>query len=356
MNVRSLGAIDCDVHPQLPSLKALIPYMNDHWRESILQRGIHELTSISYPENSPLTVRPDWRPQGEKAASRFELIQKDVLDPFGESHAILNCLYGVQLLFSEDMAAAFTSALNTWIAREWLDRDPRLRASIVVPMQNPQMAAEEIERWAGDKRFVQVLLLVMDQMPLGKRYYWPIYEAAQKHGLTVGIHAGSSYRYPVTAVGWPSLYSEDYAAQSPAFQSALTSLICEGVFSKYPSLKVAMLESGFTWLPAHLWRLDKYWRGLRMEIPWVDRSPTDIVKTNIRFSLQPADAPPTEADFGKLMDHMGSDELLLFSTDYPHWQFDGDDVMPTGLSADLVRKIAVDNPLATYPRLKETVQ
>jgi predicted TIM-barrel fold metal-dependent hydrolase len=56
------------------------------------------------------------------------------------------------------------------------------------------------------------------------------------------------------------------------------------------------------------------------------------------------------------MEHMGSDELLLFSTDYPHWQFDGDDVLPEGLSKDLARKIAVDNPIQTYPRLRETLQ
>ena len=49
---------------------------------------------------------------------------------------------------------------------------------------------------------------------------------------------------------------------------------------------------------------------------------------------------------------MQSDELLLFSTDYPHWQFDGDEVLPEGISPDLVRKIMIDNPHATYPRLK----
>jgi hypothetical protein len=50
---------------------------------------------------------------------------------------------------------------------------------------------------------------------------------------------------------------------------------------------------------------------------------------------------------------MQSDELLLFSTDYPHWQFDGDAALPDGISPALVRKIMVDNPHATYVRLKE---
>ena len=46
---------------------------------------------------------------------------------------------------------------------------------------------------------------------------------------------------------------------------------------------MVMLESGFTWLPAYLWRLHKFWRGVRMETPWVDRAPLEIVRSNIRF-------------------------------------------------------------------------
>ena len=126
------------------------------------------------------------------------------------------------------------------------------------------------------------------------------------------------------------------------------------MFSKFPALKVVLLESGFTWLPAHLWRLTKFWRGLRMEIPWVDRAPADIVRSNVRLTTQPCDAPPTPEMFHRLLDHMGSDELLLFSTDYPHWQFDGEDALPPGLPPALARKIMFDNPLATYGRLTET--
>jgi predicted TIM-barrel fold metal-dependent hydrolase len=52
---------------------------------------------------------------------------------------------------------------------------------------------------------------------------------------------------------------------------------------------------------------------------------------------------------------MQSDAVLLFSTDYPHWQFEGNDAVPPGLSPELVRKIMVDNPRATYARLLEPV-
>ncbi len=350
-------AIDCDVHPTVPRLAALLPYLPDVWRDTVVRRGFDELVTISYPTTNPLTARQDWRDESGKAGTSVEALAAEALDPFGSRLAILNCLYGAQALFSEDLGVVFSRAINDWIAREWLDRDPRLRASIVVPTQNPERAVDEIERCAADRRFVQVLMLVGGEIPLGRRQNWPIYAAAERHGLPIGIHAGSTYRHPVTPVGWPSYYTEDYVNQAPGFQSQLTSLIAEGVFAKFPALTVVLLESGVSWLPAYLWRLTKFWKGLRSEIPWVSDPPASIVRDRVRLTLQPFDGPPDQGGAMRLMDHIGSDEMILFSTDYPHWQFDGPmdqgSVMPAGFDSALVRKIMVDNPLRTYPRLNE---
>ncbi len=323
--------IDCDLHPTVPAMSALMPYLDDMWRETVLRRGIDELNTISYPSNSPLTARADWRDARGKPATTAERLGHEALDPFGTRIAILNCLYGVQATFSEDLGAAMARAVNDWITREWLDRDPRLRASIVVPQQNAELAVAEIERCAGDRRFVQVLLLVSGELPLGRRQNWPIYAAAERHGLTVGIHAGSSYRHPNTPVGWSSYYTEEYINQAGAFQTQLTSLITEGVFAKFPDLTVVLMESGVTWLPGYLWRLTKFWKGLRSEVPWVADPPATIVRDRVRLTLQPFDGPPEPETITRFMEHMGSDALLLFSTDYPHWQFEGTDAVPAGL-------------------------
>ena len=199
------GAIDCDVHVVVPGRDSLLPYLDDYWRDVSLQRGLQTLDPVSYPRRAALNVRSDWElPDTAGPVDQLDRLRTRFLDRHGIAMAICNCLYGVQVLQSEDMAQAITRALNDWIAREWLDREPRLRASIVLPMQNPQMAVEEMRRVAADTRFVQALMLVMGEMPLGKRYYWPIYEAAEALGLPVGIHAGSMYRFPVTGTGWPS--------------------------------------------------------------------------------------------------------------------------------------------------------
>jgi hypothetical protein len=172
----------------------------------------------------------------------------------------------------------------------------------------------------------------------------------------VGIHAGSSYHHAVTGSGWPSYHLEDYAAQSLGFHTQLGSLVCEGVFVKFPRLKVVLIESGVTWLPPYLWRLSKFWRGVRSEVPWIDRPPEEIVRDHVRLTTQPFDSPPNgpaaAQHIGRLMDQLGSDEMLLFATDFPHWQFDGDEMLPDGIAPDVRRKILIDNAFATYPRLR----
>ncbi len=148
------------------------------------------------------------------------MLRQHALDPFRTSIAIANCLYGVQLLFSEDMGAGFARAVNDWMAAEWLDKEPRLRASIVVPAQSPEHGggrdqprrARQAVRpgaAAGDERHAAGQAALLADLRGGA-----------KHGLTVGIHAGSAYRHPVTPVGWPSYYTEDYAAQAAAFPAS----------------------------------------------------------------------------------------------------------------------------------------
>jgi uncharacterized protein len=356
VTIPTSGAIDCDIHPAVPGIGALLPYLDDHWREQITVRGIDGLDPASFPVNIPANGKPGSRANGGKPGADLDLLRQQALTPFGTRFAILNCLYGASSVHNVDLAAALSRAINDWLAAEWLDRDPRLRASIVVPVQNTELAVEEIGRRAPDKRFVQVLLPASSDAPYGKRQHWPIFAAAEKHRLPVCLHAGSTFRHATTLNGWPSYYLEDYVAMSQAHQTQLLSLITEGVFTRFPGLTVVMAESGFTWLPQFMWRAVKTWRAMRAEIPWVDRAPSEIIRDHVRFTLQPADAPPSPDIMGRTIDQIGSDRCLLFSTDYPHHHFDGQDALPAGLSAEMIRKLLIDNPLETYPRLRETNQ
>ncbi|MFM7779195.1 MAG: amidohydrolase family protein, partial [Alphaproteobacteria bacterium] len=101
-----------------------------------------------------------------------------------------------------------------------------------------------------------------------------------------------------------------------------------------------------------LWRGTKEWRALRREVPWVDRSPAQILRDHMRISCQPLDAPPDPNDLTALLEMIGCDDMLLFATDWPHWRFDGTEALAPGLPEGMRMRLLRDNALATYPRLK----
>lgn len=75
------------------------------------------------------------------------------------------------------------------------------------------------------------------------------------------------------------------------------------------------------------------------------------------MTLQPVDCPTGGPQtLARTLEHIGTDRMLLFSTDYPHWHFDGEDVLPDGLPEATIRRLALDNALDTYPRLREGAQ
>src|SRR5205823_8240874 len=142
-----------------------------------------------YPPGSPPAARPDSKPADDSPpGSSLALLQKQLLDRCPVQLGILNCLYAVDSLHNPDAAVAMASAVNEWQIAEWLDKDSRLRASIMVPSQLPAQAAREIERVADHPGFVQVLLPVRTQHPLGSRLFHPLWEAIAKHELVAGIH------------------------------------------------------------------------------------------------------------------------------------------------------------------------
>ena len=316
--------IDADVHAVVPSIEALTPHLAAHWIEFIEERGVGDPfgLAVAYPPAAPTTARSDWRPaDGRTPAGDVGLLRRDVLDPLRVDYAILTCNYAVDSVRHPDFAAALAAAVNDWIAAEWLDQDPRLRASITLPGRHPEQMVAEIRRVARDRRFVQVLLPVRSDRPYGNRIWHPVLAEIAAHGLVMGLHWGGTSDGPPSPTGFPSWFVEEYAAEQQVYMAQLTSLIGEGAFQAVPDLKVAMAEVGFAWLPSLMWRLDKEWKGLRRDIPWVTRPPSEIVREHVRATVAPLDMPATPdaaGEMAEIVTWLGSEDLLMFATDYPH--------------------------------------
>lgn len=312
------SVIDCDVHANLPSLTVLFPYMDDVWVEWIKEReyqGPGHAGAV-YPPNNQLSARPEWRPEGKPVASELALLQEHVLDPWEVDKVVLNCYAGIDWLRHPDLSTAIVRAINDWLIAEWFT-DPRVVGSLVLPARNPAAMLEEIERVGDHPDFRQVLFPVRNDRLWGDRIYHPVYKEMQRRGLVMGLHWGGSTQGPPTPSGYPAWFIEEYAAEWGNFAAQVTNLVTEGVFQVCPDLRVSVLEGGFTWLPVWAWRFDKEWKGLHREAPWIDRRPLEIIREHMRFSIAPTDLGSPEQT-PKLIEWLGSDDILMFATDYPH--------------------------------------
>ncbi|MBS1878166.1 MAG: amidohydrolase [Actinobacteria bacterium] len=354
---RADGIVDSDVHNTLASNDLLRPYLSQRWTGELERFGLRRPDSIGFFSTRPrkFAARTDAWPVGGVPGGDLELMREQLLDRFPIAATILNPInqttVGAQ---PAAFSAALCRALNELTLAEWIEADERLYGAICVPCEDARLAAEEAHRLGDHPRFVQLLVNVRTREPLGNRSYWPLYEAAVEHGLPVAVHVGGHGGNTITGSGWPSYYFEDHAGYPQAFQSQLISLVFEGVFERYPDLKIVLQEGGFAWMSWLMWRMDSAWRRLRDEVPHLERPPSEIVREHFWFTTQPIEEPERPQQFAELWEDVGMPTRALFASDYPHWDFDAPDrALPSVLDAETKRAVLGGNARALYPQLAD---
>lgn len=347
--IAPLPVIDCDVHEMMRSIDDLSPYLVEPWRSRLGPDGWRGTYGIPY--SWPTTgggARTDAKSMdGAIAGSDINQLRSQLLDKHNVQYVnLISMFHPTDITVQSEFAVALATAYNDWLVENWLDQDARLRGSITIAAQVPEAAAEEIHRRAEHPSFVQVLLPASSRVVFGVSYYHPIFAAAEEHGLPVAFHQTGG---TATSVGYPPYYIEWHTAISQAWQCQLLGLIFHGVLDKFPELTVVLVESGWTWLPALMWRADLNYKSLRREVPWVKEKPSTYMSERIRITTHPTEDTEDPRDLYRMFEMIGNDSILLFSSDYPHWDFDSPlTSLPAAFSKDLRRKVLYTNALDVY--------
>lgn len=257
-----------------------------------------------------------------------------------------------------DFAAAVISAVNDVIVEEWLPSDSRFRSSLGVYPHLPEMAVAEIQRLGDHPQIVQVQLPSAARIPWGQRLFHPIFEAAAEYDLAIAIHPGSEgvgLSGAPNAAGYPTSYFEWHTTLVNSYIAHLTSMLAEGVFAKFPNLTFVLVEGGISWLPPILWRLDKNWKALRTTIPWLSELPSEIAARHIRLSTQPLEEPADRNHFHAILEMFPAEQMLMFSSDFPHWDGDAPDFAARQFPQHLRSRIMGETAAELYrlPRNRE---
>jgi predicted TIM-barrel fold metal-dependent hydrolase len=322
----SAGIIDCDIHPSPKGPLGVLPYLPPRWQEHLQSfgNGFRQpfTAGMPYPRFGDGNRMDARLPDGSHGGSNLALMQRQHLDGNNIAYGVLQPLApNAQSQRNLAFGAALATAVNDWQLDAFCHPEPRLKASLVVPQEDPEASAREIRLRSKDRGFVQIALAPRAIEPLGRKRYWPIYAAAVEAGMPLGLHVGGFGGVPPSGSGWVSYYLEDHHSNTESMQALITSMVLEGVFEEFPTLKIILIEGGFVWLPALAWRLDKHWKTLKAEVPHLKRAPSEYIRDHFWFTTQPIDEPAKPQHMRETLEWIGFDKIL-FSTDYPHWDYD----------------------------------
>jgi uncharacterized protein len=355
----AVRVVDSDVHP-VPRRGELVGYLPEPWRSKyFLSHRVGEKIYYDAPDYAHCyAMRADtFPPDGEFPGSDPDMTFRQLIMEAGSDIAILEPTHGEARL--PEATQALSVATNEWLVNHWLDSHnnwhQRYRGSICVAIEDPEGSAREIEKWAGHPYMAQVLIKAEPRPSWGHPMYDPIWKAATKHDITVSCHLsrGSYETLPIPPVGFPSYNHDFMVTYSLLAANQVMSLIFDGVFDRFPALRIVFVEHAFSWILPLMWRMDAIYRARKS---WMDikRKPSEYVKDNIKFTTQPLDYPDDKTELTRALEWMAAGKILLYSSDYPHWTFDDPRWLVKHLPDSAREAIMFRNGIKTY-HLPETV-
>ncbi|HEY3058840.1 MAG TPA: amidohydrolase family protein [Chloroflexota bacterium] len=342
----NLRAIDTDVHNDLPSYAELKPYLASAWHPW-LEHGGSRFAARAYANTGSGIMDDAVRDEDHLAAGDPQWVIQQLLTKYRIDIGVMTgTMTGASIQHDPRFCSALVSAYNDWLLDKWVRPYTCFKGSINVAPQDPEAAAREIHRLGDDPGMVQVLMASAARIPYGQKYYWPIYQAAVEHNLPVAIHVGSEgtgIANPPTGVGYPSTYLEFHTDHSQTMMAHCVSVVSEGLFEQFPTLRFGFIEGGICWAPYVMWRLDRMYPALKAEVPYLSKLPSEYILSNCYFSTQPIEEPEEREHLIQMFEMLHADKTVIFASDYPHWDFDNPLTVLSFLPPHMRRRIFVDN-------------
>ena len=237
-------------------------------------------------------------------------------------------IFGTQIaltvngLISGELSAAICHAVNEWLLEYCSADQKRLRAVGLIPCQAPETAVKELEYLAKRGATSAMLPTNVYGRNLGEPFFYPIYEVAQDIGITLSVHPQTGHEgvpgvSGVMAAGTPRFMKYVYVHMTAfpfELMIAMMHMIGEGVFDRFPRLRVGFMEGGAGWLPFWMERLDEHVEKLSPQMPELRRRPSEIIRSD--QIVLTCESEETRLD--RVLDAAGPG-TVLYASDYCHW-------------------------------------
>ena len=255
------------------------------------------------------------------------------LDLLGfDSQLMFNTFHNSRLYHWEhsgDMEMAYgTARAHNRGMVEFCSVDPRLLPTCYVPLADfamaAAMAAEAVAMGAA-------ALLVASGCPAGHspshRSLDPVWAIAQEADIPIVFHVGGTGELidrsyfdnglpvpPDFHGGEENFRSVDYMAIPFPPMQTLATMVFDGVFDRFPRLRVGVIEQGAIWVPSWMRQMESAFEAFvkhEERVRALQLRPSEYVRRSMKFTPYPTE------DVGWIIEQAGA-ETVLFNSDYPH--------------------------------------
>jgi uncharacterized protein len=217
--------------------------------------------------------------------------------------------------FAQDFAEVY----NDWLVGDVCARHPdRLLGAATIPLQDIDRAVAEVTRAARAGAVAITVPPVVGERTLDDPSLLPLFDAAAGAGVAVAVHSAPGMNVPLPAAGLFTNYAQVHCLSFPVDQMvAFVALTMGGVLDRFPTLRVAFLESGAGWVPYLVDRIGEHREKRRELLPDMRSEPREYLERGQCFFSFECD----ERLLDCYVEHLG-DGSLVYASDYPHWDSD----------------------------------
>jgi predicted TIM-barrel fold metal-dependent hydrolase len=349
---RAYKVVDTDFH-FIPDWQVLRKFMKEPFKSELTK---YPPVGGDYTPKYAIGLEGTGQETQGRASTAADILR--VIEEIGvETVVIAPGFQRPQSMFHPAMLSAVCSAYNDFLATEVMPASPRIKCEIMINHRDPAAGAAEIRRVAHHPGFVSIFTeFGGNYEPIGTAKHDPIFQAAVDNDLVVTSHVGNFYQQMTPLHQGTRTWTELVGISAVSISLAyVASMIMQGLFDKFPTLRVIMKEGGFWWLPEFMARADDYYLSHSGDIKLTERKlesgeqflaklPSEYFESNIRFSSQPVCFPRDPKHFKLLMELCKGEDMLLYSSDWPHATFDPLNwVFDPAISEQGRKKILSDN-------------
>jgi predicted TIM-barrel fold metal-dependent hydrolase len=347
------GVVDADGHINEPEAR-LLDFLEAPYRDW-LHMEVPRHGGTVYPNNTLAPKLHGFDPTlgnrlGTNGPPGFPT-PADWLQAMDEGGLELTVLYPTTLLgyaaiVDPDYLVAITRAYNTYVYEDWLKASPRFRAVALMPLLDVDESIKELRRTINELGFVGAFVPAVGFGLLGERRLHSFYAEAERLGCLIAVHGGHATAEYLRYTRFIQRHTVGFPVSDMIQMMHMT---YEGVLARFPTLRVAYLEAGCTWVPYLLNRMDEEWekRG-EQEAPLCTQKPSTYIKSERVF----IHAEPGEDLLPQTLAILG-DHSLVYASDWPHWDHEYPQSIDhlwerDDLTEAQKRRILADNARAMY--------